>query len=778
MTCPTLTRTLRTFGVVLLGLVLAARADAQLGNMRPIQIEDVRVGFPAGALDLYKVGKWVPVLVTIGPPKELGGVLNGDFRGAIEIESRDGDGWVTHLVKDNIALNKDNPRGVFQGYTKLSEAGFQSVNVRLVGKLGNTDINLSYSYPSQAQGRFTGSRGDVEHDELLVVNIGNSSGLSAEEPDQGNRTSTSGQPIQQIRRAAAPNRIFELPDRWYGYESVDAVILTTGGTFNNSLVQHLARDPVKRDALEQWVLQGGHLIVSVGSNASMVASAADFPLEPLLPAKVDRAGPNKEERLDGLRDFLQTLPSNVRKSDGEVRGPVAPYARLEAKPGTSMFTAAMVSDYTKRPLIVRAPYGLGKVTLIGFDTNSEAFQTWSSKYDFWGAVFEARTITTGQQYQYNYNYGRQDASLELANRIEEFGDVPVISFAVVAFFIAVYIILIGPVDYFVLKKVFKRLEYTWFTFPTVVLVVSLAAYFGAYYLKGDKLRINKVDVVELDLTHGRASGETWLAVFSPRLLNYNVDLVPQGVTPPTGTPAVTMSWLGRFGSGARTLGQAQGGLFERSYNYTADADGIRSLPIQVWSQKSLEARWVANLDRNQMPVESQLVKGKTGLKGTIKSKLPKPLHGAKLLFTDKVWTIGTMEPDKAYDLDMLESRSTSNTQYLENQLPPNLRGQQPDFSGDLSKLLFTVRGSEGAGRETSNDYLRYLNQSWRLKDYSEVILIGTYVDEYGDAAALSQGGTFGTKLKLSGASGNDLLTGSMRQCTVLRMYIPTKESAQ
>jgi hypothetical protein len=776
MTCSTLTRTLRTLAVLLLGLAVTVPADAQFGNTRPIQIEDVRVGFPAGALDLYKVGKWVPVLVTIGPPKELGGVLPAEFRGRIEIESRDGDGWVTHLAKNNVTLTKDNPRGVFQAYTKISESGFQSVTVRLVGQLGTTDINLTYGYPSQAQGRVTGSRSDVEHDELLVVNIGSSAGLTAEEGDQSTRTTSSGQQIQQIRRAASPNRLFELPDRWFGYESVDAVVLTTGGTFNNSLVQHLARDPVKRDALEQWVLQGGHLIVSVGSNASMVASAADFPLEPLLPVKIDRAGPNREERLDGLRDFIHTLPSNIRKSEGEIRGPSAPFARLEPKPGASTFTAALVSDYTKRPLIVRAPYGLGKVTVVGFDTNSEAFQSWSNKFDFWGAVFEARTVTTGQ-YNYNYNYGRQDASLELANRIEEFGDVPVISFAVVAFFIAVYIILIGPVDYFVLKKVFKRLEYTWFTFPTVVLVVSLAAYFGAYYLKGDKLRINKVDVVELDLTHGRAAGEAWLAVFSPRLLNYNVDLTPQGVTPPTGTPAVTMSWLGRFGSGARTLGQAQGGLFERSYEYTPEADGIRNLPIQVWSQKSLEARWVANLDRNQVPLEHELSKGKIGLQGRIKSKLPKPLKGAKLFFQDKSWTIGTLEPDKAVNLDSLESR-TGFAQYLENQLPAKLQGQQPDFSNDLNKLMFATRSGEGSGRETTNDYLRYLNQSWRLKDYGEAILIGTYVDDYGDAGSLNQGGTFGTKLKLTGASGNDLLTGSMRQCTILRIYIPIKESAQ
>lgn len=775
-------RPLAALVAALVALGSAVPTQAQFGgggSNRPIQIEDVRVGFPSGALDLYKVGKWVPVLVYVGPPKELGATLPSDFKGQIEIETRDGDGWVTHILKDNVVLTKDNPRGAFQGYTKLSEAGYQSVTVKLRGKLGPVDVNQTYNYPSQGQARLTSARSEVDHDELLVVNIGNSYGFTADDPEQNVRGSN--QQMQQSRRAAAPNRLFELPDQWYGYESVDAVVLATGGTYNNSLVQQLARDQSKRDALERWVLQGGHLIVTVAANASVVGSVNDFPLEPMLPVRIDRAGLNKAERLDGLRDFLQTIPSSVRRSEGEIRGPDVQTARLEPKPGLTTFTAAIISDYSKRPLIIRAPYGLGKVTVIGFDTNSEAFQGWAHKFDFWGAVLEARTMNSGQN-QFNYNYyGREDASLALANKIEEFGDVPVISFAVVALFIAVYIILIGPVDYFVLKKIFKRLEYTWFTFPTVVLLVSLAAYFGAYYLKGDKLRINKVDLVELDLTHKRASGTMWLAVFSPRLLNYNVDLTPQGVSVPEGTSAVTVSWLGRFGSGARTLGQSQGGLFERNYDYTPDASGIRNLPIQVWSQKSLEGRWVAGLDRTQTPIENGLTKDRaSSLKGKIKSKLPRPLLGAKLLYGDRVWEIGRMEPDKAYDLDDLNQGSSSFTQILTRQITQTGdRGQQPDFSGELNRLLFTSKQqatNEGTGREMSNEYLRYLNQSWRLKDYSEAILVGTYQDEYGDAASLSQGGTFGTKLKLTGSSGNDLLTGSLRQATFLRIYIPIQET--
>src|SRR5213078_1731380 len=117
----------------------------------------------------------------------------------------------------------------------------------------------------------------------------------------------------------------------------------------------------------------------------------------------------------------------------------------------------------------------------------------------------------------------------LVQTLEQFEGVPVISFGWVALFILLYILVVGPLDYFILKKVVKRLELTWVTFPTVVLVVSAAAYFTAYYLKGSELRINKVDVVdvvaELDpetrVARGtQAAGTTWFTLFSPRIQSY------------------------------------------------------------------------------------------------------------------------------------------------------------------------------------------------------------------------------------------------------------------
>src|SRR5262245_63344476 len=112
---------------------------------------------------------------------------------------------------------------------------------------------------------------------------------------------------------------------------------------------------------------------------------------------------------------------------------------------------------------------------------------------------------------------RYDMKTELKRGLELFEEVPTISFGWVALFILFYIALVGPLDYFVLKKVFKRLEWTWVTFPVTVLLVSVIAYLIAYRVKGDDLRVNKLDVVEVDLHEPRqAYGHTYFTLFSPR----------------------------------------------------------------------------------------------------------------------------------------------------------------------------------------------------------------------------------------------------------------------
>src|SRR5207244_2394343 len=102
------------------------------------------------------------------------------------------------------------------------------------------------------------------------------------------------------RRLAAIDDVRQLPTRWFAYEGVDLLFLTTG---NREFVTALLNDQENRkEALAEWVRRGGRLIVSTGRNVDLLASLG--PLQPLLPAEV--GAKVQVPRLEKLTQYART----------------------------------------------------------------------------------------------------------------------------------------------------------------------------------------------------------------------------------------------------------------------------------------------------------------------------------------------------------------------------------------------------------------------------------------------------------------------------------------
>ena len=93
-----------------------------------------------------------------------------------------------------------------------------------------------------------------------------------------------------------------------------------------------------------------------------------------------------------------------------------------------------------------------------------------------------------------HNEGYRDLAGQLRSSLDQFQGIRLVPFSVVALMIVAYILLIGPGDYFFLKKVLGRMELTWITFPTIVVLTSLAAYALGRYFKGDEVRMLATDL--------------------------------------------------------------------------------------------------------------------------------------------------------------------------------------------------------------------------------------------------------------------------------------------
>ena len=109
------------------------------------------------------------------------------------------------------------------------------------------------------------------------------------------------------------SEVNQLPDRWFGYDSADLVVLNTAPgaeTFIERLFADnaTATDRAKREALIEWVRRGGRLVITVGGNAGLVVRLPA--LQELLPYEVNRTQPTRSTNVLALswsaRELSQT----------------------------------------------------------------------------------------------------------------------------------------------------------------------------------------------------------------------------------------------------------------------------------------------------------------------------------------------------------------------------------------------------------------------------------------------------------------------------------------
>ncbi len=742
---------------VVLGLAEVAPAQIDLD----VRLNDVRVGWSKGNEDYFKLGYWVPVAVDVE-------VLDQDFVGQLYIETTDGDGSRSRYVlpeTPGVFVSRSDKIRTFISYIKVGDPA-ATVTAILKGRYGTRDVERRFVYPDRREPYVPVTPLSLQT--LLAVGIGTPQGmeLGTVVGDQSVNFNITG-PL----RVALQTDLGRLPEVWYGYESVDVVILPTGGSWQGSIAQRLMLDTKRRTALETWVRLGGHLVVSVSSNAAMVANRNTFPLEPVLPADIDPEGTLRVERMAGLREMIMRLPADRRITKDEVAslGPIE-MARLKPRPFARTRATEPASGL---PSIVQAPYGLGKITLVAIDVDQEPFGSWLHNRDFWVALLDLRIPGTEggqvggppQPWQY---YEFQDLATRFASELEIFGGIRIVPFWWVALFILIYIILVGPLDYFVLKQLMKRLtgaermEWTWITFPSIVLLVSIGSYYLAYYLKGDELRINKVDLLDIDLDprSQRVYGHTWFSVFSPRLQHYNLSLEPIGF----GTAETNvLSWMGRPGYGARSLGRTGvgGSLFQRTYEYRDDARLLYGVPIHVWSSKNLECRWEAPLDKDQLPIRYEFRVDQKQLQGRVTNLLPEDLFDAHLIFGDRVLTIGRIQAGQSVELSREWRDFSSSIHGL------GLTG----FAGvvsPLERMLFFRRQARSTNE--SNDYYPYLDQSWRLDFPTTAILVARLGERDGGVAEVNRAETLGTRFSVFEPE----LRGRTQQKSLIRMFLPVQ----
>ena len=735
----------RQLGLGTLAVLAAMLAAADLATAAPppIAVEGLRVGL--GSDDRFKVGTWTPIRVQLqGGPER--------FEGFMDVVTPDDDGAETVFRKI-----VDVPAGSTQwipAYVRPGTVGAE-IAIRMRDARGR---RRGAEFSSNS----TGTLQALWADQMILATLGHPQGVEAI-PNlagfSGNLGAAAGRTgplvgVDAIRPSDG------LPGRPYGYDGVEAVIIDT-----NDADAMAALDGGRGEPLKAWVRDGGHLVVALGERWQR---ALDSSLADMLPAR-----PTGRLRLDDLGGIEAYCGSTHPVPLGGRPVTVTKLEDWEARGGRPL-------DPTATPLVVRGPHGFGRVTVVALDVDQKPFSDWEDRAQFWVKAIDLRPPpeeAPGGTSRSIYQDYATDLSSLLRSSLERFQGVRLVPFGWVAFFIFLYILAIGPGDYFFLKKVLKRMELTWITFPTIVLAVSLLAYLGAYAVKGTDLRVNKIDALDIDQAAGLARGSTWLTVFSPSNRDYDVSIVPRplGVDNaatkpiPASLPAgtrVVLSWFGVpetvFG-GMNTSGRL--GLSAAGYDYAPirpdeapdQPESLRGVRIPIWSTKSFSGRWSAPASGPVVEADLESV-GTDRLAGTITNRLGIPLKDAVLAYGRQVYyDLGTIEPGGSVKVDLKNTRPLAG--YLES-----LLGKAPgdymastsspiEARADLIRALMFRDGGEGRPNVLASNPLAYLDLSGQLA-LDRPMLVAE-VD--GPAATLDLGGVEPSKLE---------------QTTVLRVILP------
>jgi hypothetical protein len=289
------------------------------------------------------------------------------------------------------------------------------------------------------------------------------------------------------RAAVAYLAVDDIPETGAALDPLDVLVFTNvdSGRLND---RQLA-------AIRDWVATGGQLIVTGGLTGPQTSAA----LGPLLPVTTGGSRP------------VDDLPELRQAAGVEFRDP-GPYVLTEAS--LTQGEALLLHEFT--PVLARRPLGKGSVTYLALDPNVAPLLDWAGNETFWATVAppdQPRPVwASGPQQNYS-----------AANAVSELPSLGLPPVYLLICFLGLYVVIIGPANYLVLKRLNRR-ELAWLTIPVLVLFFSAVAYATGVVFAGNNVTINEVAVVYGEAGSEQGKVNSLLALYSPQRGRYDLAL--------------------------------------------------------------------------------------------------------------------------------------------------------------------------------------------------------------------------------------------------------------
>ena len=280
----------------------------------------------------------------------------------------------------------------------------------------------------------------------------------------------------------------DLPRDFVAYDLLDALVI------NDAPLSQLSEEQAR--ALRLWVASGGLLVVTGGAD---VAGLRANRLDEILPIEAGAASsaagfPVAEmtQIYGGFETAEATLGMNARVKQG----------------------ARTLLGASDRPLVAERSYGSGVVRFVAINPKLNPYRGWNGAKELWAdllwpaAVYKPRHtnwITMGSRGpSRSGRWGVQDL-------LFHFADLQPPSVKYVLFFLLGYVLMVGPINYAVLRWR-RKTDLAWLTIPAVVVLFTLVSVAVAQISHGTKAVVADASFVQLHQAEGISSVTSGLIV--------------------------------------------------------------------------------------------------------------------------------------------------------------------------------------------------------------------------------------------------------------------------
>ncbi|QGJ69542.1 Hypothetical protein PBC10988_12240 [Planctomycetales bacterium 10988] len=616
-----------------------------------------------GIAGLYKTGKWTSLRLTI-----KGGDDHGPLQGRFVVQTEDSDNALYQVESSLYQLSPGQVLTSNPIYLKPGHAGL-ALDVRFIdARSGRTYANKVYAEKLPIP---------LHYQSPICVGIGTSFQMI----DVVNRLNWEQNTRPEV---AVFTETSQLPTRWYGYDAVDWLLLSTE---RPQLYESMS--DAQREALLTWIRMGGKVLFSGGEGSSSILNQPDHPLTQLVPGEFE-----KLFTLSSGETFERFASVNASEALNISNGSPLLVPQLNDVEGE-----VLAAEGNDLPLIIHNTYGFGTVRFIAGDLELQTFTNWKGRLAFYSKLLQWENLVESSEDANNNNYQspQLEWGSELHRNIEQFPGVKLVPFAWVAGLIFLYVLLIGPGDYFLVKKVFKKMELTWITFPIMVIVVSIGAYYLAVYLKGREARLNQVSLVDYDSETGTKRTNSWFTIFSPLTEDYNLSIESKTSTDHSSDDATSRLFSNSdFSLNNQFAANRSGGsLFRSGYRMNLTEARLQQVPLQVWSTKTFQA-CLQSQEKDIFQGNVYLEKEEPA-RVSIQSTRKISLKAAVLAYKTSAYFLGDIELASETEFEIDPSRRVSLSSAMTQQFDEVV---SQNFDGDPS-VKFDARGVTSRSPEAS-----------------------------------------------------------------------------